>query len=59
MLWGPQNLRYPLMTLEWPEEEGSMIEGKERLDLSKAVDTLEARARGNLAETGSASTKSG
>ena len=45
VLFGPQNLRYPLMTLEWPEEEGTMIEGKERLDLSKAVDTLEQRAR--------------
>ena len=45
VLWGPQDIRYPLMTLEWPEEEGTMIEGKERLDLSKAVDTLEARAR--------------
>ncbi len=45
VLFGPQDLRYPLMTLEWPEEEGTMIEGKERLDLSKAVDTLEQRAR--------------
>jgi len=45
VLWGPQDIRYPLMTLEWPEEEGTMIEGKERLDLSKAVDTLEQRAR--------------
>jgi TRAP-type mannitol/chloroaromatic compound transport system permease small subunit len=45
VLFGPQNLRYPLMTIEWPEEEGNMIEGKERLDLSKAVDTLEQRAR--------------
>ena len=45
VLFGPQNVRYPLMTLEWPEEEGSMIEGKERLDLTKAVDTLEQRAR--------------
>ena len=45
VLWGPKDIRYPLMTLEWPEEEGSKIEGKERLDLSKAVDTLEARAR--------------
>jgi len=52
VLWGPQNLRYPLMTLEWPEEEGSKIEGKERLDLSKAVDTLQERARasGHLKE---------
>jgi len=45
VLFGPQDIRYPLMTLEWPEEEGTMIEGKERLDLSKAVDTLEQRAR--------------
>lgn len=45
VLFGPQDLRYPLMTIEWPEEEGSMIEGKERLDMSKAVDTLEQRAR--------------
>jgi TRAP-type mannitol/chloroaromatic compound transport system permease small subunit len=33
VLWGPQNIRFPLMTLEWPEEAGSKIEGKERLDL--------------------------
>ena len=45
VLFGPQDIRYPLMTLEWPEEEGTMIEGKERLDLTKAVDTLEQRAR--------------
>ena len=45
VLFGPKDIRFPLMTLEWPEEEGTMIEGKERLDLSKAVDTLEARAR--------------
>jgi hypothetical protein len=45
VLFGPKNIRYPLMTLEWPEEEGSMVEGKERLDLTKAVDTLEQRAR--------------
>jgi TRAP-type mannitol/chloroaromatic compound transport system permease small subunit len=55
VLFGPQDLRYPLMTLEWPEEEGSMIEGKERLDLSKAVDTLEQRARdsGHIGKPGS------
>jgi len=45
VLFGPKNIRYPLMTLEWPEEEGTMVEGKERLDLTKAVDTLEQRAR--------------
>jgi TRAP-type mannitol/chloroaromatic compound transport system permease small subunit len=35
VLWGPQNIRFPLMTLEWPEEAGSKIEGKERLDLEE------------------------
>jgi hypothetical protein len=34
-LWGPQNVRFPLMTLEWPEEAGSTIEGKERIDLEE------------------------
>lgn len=32
VLWGPQDMRFPLMTLEWPEEE-TRIEGKERLVL--------------------------
>ena len=44
-LWGPQGVRFPLMTIEWPEEAGSKIEGKERLDLSKVEDELERRAR--------------
>jgi hypothetical protein len=33
VLWGPQNIRFPLMTLDWPEEAGTRIEGKERIDL--------------------------
>jgi TRAP-type mannitol/chloroaromatic compound transport system permease small subunit len=33
VLWGPQNVRFPLMTLDWPEEAGTKIEGKERIDL--------------------------
>jgi hypothetical protein len=33
VLWGPQNIRFPLMTLDWPEEEGEKIEGKERIKL--------------------------
>lgn len=45
VLFGPQNIRFPLMTIEWPEEEGSKIEGKERLDLEKAEDILEKRAK--------------
>ncbi len=35
VLWGPQDIRFPLMTLEWPEEEGSKIEGKERIKLEE------------------------
>ena len=35
VLWGPQDLRFPLMTLEWPEEEGTKIEGKERIKLEE------------------------
>jgi TRAP-type mannitol/chloroaromatic compound transport system permease small subunit len=32
VLWGPKDLRFPLMTLEWPEEDAK-IEGKERIKL--------------------------
>jgi hypothetical protein len=35
VLWGPQNIRFPLMTLEWPEEAGATIEGKERIKLEE------------------------
>ena len=45
VLFGPQNLRFPLLTVEWPEDEGSKIEGKERLDLEKAEDLIEMKAR--------------
>ena len=44
-LFGNRNKRYPLMTIEWPEDTGSMVEGKERLDLEKAEDLIEVRAR--------------
>ena len=44
-LFGPRDVRFPLMTIEWPEETGTKIEGKERLDLAKAEDLVEARAR--------------
>lgn len=44
VLFGPQNVRFPMMTLEWPEESGTMVEGKERLDLEKVDDQLELRA---------------
>ena len=45
VLFGPQNTRYKLMTLEWPEEEGGFVEGKERMDLGKMEDQLEMQAR--------------
>ena len=32
ILWGPKGLRFPLMTLDWPEEDAK-IEGKERVRL--------------------------
>ena len=32
ILWGPRDLRFPLMTLDWPEED-ARIEGKERVRL--------------------------
>jgi TRAP-type mannitol/chloroaromatic compound transport system permease small subunit len=35
VLWGPRDVRFPLMTLEWPEEEGTKIEGKERIKLEE------------------------
>lgn len=34
ILWGPRELRFPLMTLDWPEE-GSKVEGKERIKLEE------------------------
>ena len=45
VLFGPKNTRYSLMTLEWPEEEGGFVEGKERMDLGKMEDQLEMQAR--------------
>jgi hypothetical protein len=32
ILWGPQGLRFRLMTLDWPEEDAK-IEGKTRVRL--------------------------
>ena len=45
VLWGPQNIRFPLMTLEWPEEEGTRLEGKTRLELDKMEDEFMRRER--------------
>jgi TRAP-type mannitol/chloroaromatic compound transport system permease small subunit len=42
VLWGDPNRRFKLMALEWPEQQGSTIEGKERvrLDDDSVVDAL-------------------
>jgi TRAP-type mannitol/chloroaromatic compound transport system permease small subunit len=45
VLWGPQNIRFPLMTLEWPEEAGTKLEGKTRLELDKMEDEFQRRER--------------
>ncbi len=37
VLWGEPGRRFDLMTLEWPEEEGTMIEGKRRIELDDEV----------------------
>lgn len=44
-LFGPQNWRFHLSTVEWPEVEGSTIEGKERIALDESADELERRAK--------------
>lgn len=45
VLWGDRARRFPLMTLEWPEEAGNKIEGKERIRLEGdgVVDALAPR----------------
>ena len=35
LMWGSQIKRFPLMTLDWPEEAGTKIEGKERIVLDE------------------------
>lgn len=41
VLFGPRDLRFELMTLEWPEERGGGVEGYKRLDLD-AEDPLKS-----------------
>jgi TRAP-type mannitol/chloroaromatic compound transport system permease small subunit len=60
VLWGPQDIRFPLMTLEWPEEAGTKIEGKERISLEELEDstwdleteTVRPGAKSSAAATG-------
>src|SRR3990167_2744930 len=40
VIWGPQGVRFKLMTLEWPEEAGTRIEGKERIKLEEIPDPI-------------------
>ena len=40
VLFGDQNARFPLMTLEWPENEGDTFEGKRRLVLDEDGNVL-------------------
>jgi len=40
VLWGDPSRRFDLMTVEWPEEAGSKIEGKERIKLEEMPDSL-------------------
>ena len=43
-LFGPSHWRFPLMTVEWPEDVGQATEGKERLDMDAVDDQLEVRS---------------
>ncbi|MFK5978837.1 MAG: TRAP transporter small permease subunit [Rhizobiaceae bacterium] len=58
VLFGPKQNRFPLMTVEWPESGNTMIEGKERLNMDKAVDALAERAKLQAAKTASAAAAS-
>lgn len=40
-LFTDPNKRFALMTLEWPEEEGTMIEGKKRIELDDHESTID------------------
>jgi TRAP-type mannitol/chloroaromatic compound transport system permease small subunit len=59
VLWGPRDIRFPLMTLEWPEED-MRIEGKERIkleDLEQATwdaetDTIQKASKPSPVGTG-------
>lgn len=55
VLWGPQDMRFSLMTMEWPEEE-TKIEGKERLVLDEeTIAAMEASGAAPAADAGTAS----
>lgn len=45
-LYGDPSKRYNLMTLEWPEEAGTMIEGKKRIELEDSAPVAPTRGTG-------------
>jgi TRAP-type mannitol/chloroaromatic compound transport system permease small subunit len=45
VLFGPQDVRFKLMTLEWPEEAGQMIEGKKRIELDDVDEQPKLKGR--------------
>ena len=49
-LFGPKHWRFDLMTIEWPEETGASVEGKERMELEKMDDQLELQSARMRAE---------
>ena len=51
VLFGKVERRFPLMTLDWPEEAGTKIEGKERVKLEESIDTLAAPTEEERAKT--------
>jgi TRAP-type mannitol/chloroaromatic compound transport system permease small subunit len=51
VLFGKEERRFPLMTLDWPEEAGMRIEGKERVKLEESMDTLAAPTDEERAKT--------
>lgn len=51
VLFAKHERRFPLMTLDWPEEKGTRIEGKERVKLEESMDTLAAPTDAERAKT--------
>lgn len=56
LLWGDQTKRFDLMSLDWPDQAGDRIEGKERirLDESPTLDQLSPVGTANASGEGGA-----
>lgn len=61
LMWGDQTKRFDLMTLDWPEQAGDRIEGKERIRLEDAatLDQLSPVGEVRSASTAVEGTKAG